>query len=41
MEEEAVYTLMGTTEADPMNNVISIDSQMCIRDSFSSSSQAR
>lgn len=26
MEEEAVYTLMGTTEADPMNNVISIDS---------------
>ena len=26
MEEEAIYTLMGTTEADPMNNVISIDS---------------
>ena len=26
MEEETVYTLMGTTEADPMNNVISIDS---------------
>lgn len=26
MEEEEVYTLMGTTEADPMNNVISIDS---------------
>jgi len=26
LEEEAVYTLMGTTEADPMNNIISIDS---------------
>lgn len=26
MEEETVYTLMGTTEADPMNNIISIDS---------------
>ena len=26
MEEEAVYTLMGSTEADPMNNIISIDS---------------
>lgn len=26
MEEETVYTLMGTTESDPMNNIISIDS---------------
>ena len=26
MEEVAVYTLMGSTVADPMNNIISIDS---------------
>lgn len=26
MEEETIYTLMGTTESDPMNNIISIDS---------------
>ena len=26
LEEEAVYTLMGTTEADPMNKIISSDS---------------
>ncbi len=25
-EEEAVYTIMGTTEADPMNNIISNES---------------
>ena len=26
LEEEAVYTIMGTTEVDPMNNVISNES---------------
>ena len=26
LEEDVVYTLIGSTEADPMNNIISIDS---------------